>query len=143
METFGIIAIIVGIAIMIALCGLSYASGLFDSSPSPGSCKASSTPAPTAVPTPPPFVPKYRLNKFSCKEPVNIPGSVIRGTVEKCEASCDNILACVGFDRRSDVPDDKEAFCYLQMSNCCEADADKKLSPEQDGDKWKRHIKPR
>ena len=141
METFGIIAIIVGIVIMIALSGICYMSGFFDS-PGSGSCQAPK-PEVTTVPTPPPFIPRYRLNTFSCKEPVNVPGSVVRGTVQKCEAACDNILACVGFDRRSDVPDDKDAFCYLQMSQCCEADVAMKLSSEQDGDKWKRHIKPR
>jgi hypothetical protein len=135
METSVIIAIIVGLVIMIAISGGLYASGVFDSpEPSPPpSCKTTD---------PPKFVPKYRLNDFSCRDPVNVPGSLLRGTVQTCEAACDNILACVGFDRRADVSDDQEAFCYLQMSHCGEKDADRKLSPDQEGNKWKRHVKP-
>ncbi len=135
METSAVIAIIIVlIVITISLLGLCYVTGFYDSQVTtpPTSCDTLITP---------PFVPKYRKNDFSCREPVNIPGSVIRGTVQKCEAACDNILACVGFDRRSDVQDDKESFCYLQMSNCGENDTDVRLSPDQDGDKWQRHIK--
>ena len=88
------------------------------------------------------FEPKYVMNPFSCREPVNVPGSIFRGTLQKCEEACDNIPACVGFDRRSDVSDTNDAFCYLQMSQCNENTSEKRLSSEQDGDKWKRHIKP-
>ncbi len=130
-----IIVIIVCIITMIALCGALYVSGIFESPDPPPqpSCKANIVNK---------FVPSYRLNDFSCRDPVNIPGSIMRGTVQSCESACDNILACVGFDRRADVQDDQEAFCYLQMSHCSEKDRDRKLSPDQEGNKWKRHIKP-
>ena len=88
------------------------------------------------------FEPTYAMNPFSCREPVNVPGSIFRGTLQKCEEACDNIPACVGFDRRSDVSDTNDAFCYLQMSQCNENTSEKRLSSEQDGEKWKRHIKP-
>jgi hypothetical protein len=88
------------------------------------------------------FEPTYVKNPFSCREPVNVPGSIFRGTLQKCEEACDNIPACVGFDRRSDVSDTNDAFCYLQMSQCNEKTSEKQLSSEQDGEKWKRHIKP-
>jgi len=88
------------------------------------------------------FEPTYVMNPFSCREPVNVPGSIFRGTLQKCEEACDNIPACVGFDRRSDVSDTNDAFCYLQMSQCNDKTSEKRLSSEQDGEKWKRHIKP-
>lgn len=135
MET-SVIAIIAGLVIMIALSVACYMSGFFDSTDSPESN------ASCGVVTSPPFVPRYRRNDFSCREPVNVPGSIMRGTLQKCESACDNILACVGFDRRADVKDDQDAFCYLQMSHCSEKDGDRRLSTDQDGNKWKRHIKP-
>lgn len=135
METSVIIAIIVGIVIMIVLSGVCYLSGVLDS-PEPvksNTCQVS---------TPPAFVARYKRNDFSCRDPVNIPGSLLRGTLQTCEAACDNILACVGFDRRTDVKDDQEAFCYLQMSHCGEKETDRRLSPDQEGKHWNRHIKP-
>ncbi len=136
MENSVIIAIVAGIVILIAVLGGLYMSGIFSSGETPiatTSCQVTKSA---------PFVPRYRLNDFSCRDPVNVPGSILRGTLQKCEESCDNIPACVGFDRRADVGNDQEAFCYLQMSNCGEADVGKKLSADQDGNKWKRHIKP-
>ena len=135
MET-SVIAIIAGLVIMIALSVACYMSGFFDSTAPPESN------ASCGVVTSPPFVPRYRRNDFSCREPVNVPGSIMRGTLQKCESACDNILACVGFDRRADVKDDQDAFCSLQMSHCSEKDGDRRLSTDQDGNKWKRHIKP-
>ena len=137
METSYIMAIMVGIVVMIALSvGGCYLGGFFDSDASDAKSSNASNQ------TTPPFVAKYKTNDFSCREPVNVPGSIFRGSLQKCESACDNILACVGFDRRADVKDEQDAFCYLQMSHCNETMADKQLQSDQDGNKWQRHIKP-
>jgi len=133
METY--VIVIIAVVLLMSLSFGSYSMGMFGSDADASSCDE---PAPAK----PAYVARYQLNEFSCRDPINVPGGVFRGTLEKCEAACDNVLACVGFDRRVDVTDDQEAFCYLQMSHCNENSAERQLSPDQDGPKWKRHMKP-